>query len=254
MSIKPFQGKELTGIEALRERSAPSGRMGRGGFAEVLAEVAGRRGSQPPTGAEAAALARLASLEMLRSTMSLGNEEEAPSLPSPLRLWELSPPDLKGMGQAPGPSPAPPSPFSAALPERVAPPAEARPRADIDDLVSRAAERFEVDPALVKAVIRAESGFDPTAVSRAGARGLMQLMPGTARELGVADSFDPEQNVMGGTSYLKKMLDKYGGDLDSALAAYNWGPGNFDRRSGELPRETRDYQVKVKRFLEDYRA
>jgi soluble lytic murein transglycosylase-like protein len=98
-------------------------------------------------------------------------------------------------------------------------------------------------------VIRAESGFDSRALSPAGAQGLMQLMPGTAREMGVADPFDPEQNVMGGTRYLKQMLGRYGGDLEKALAAYNWGPGNLDRGDGRLPGETRRYIARIKGFL-----
>jgi soluble lytic murein transglycosylase-like protein len=77
----------------------------------------------------------------------------------------------------------------------------------------------------------------------------MQLMPGTARDLGVTNSFDPEQNVMAGTRYLKQMLGRYGGDLEKALAAYNWGPGNLDRSDGGLPDETRRYIAKIKGFL-----
>jgi soluble lytic murein transglycosylase-like protein len=80
----------------------------------------------------------------------------------------------------------------------------------------------------------------------------MQLMPGTARDLGVTNSRDPEQNVMAGTRYLRRMLDRYNGDLDRALAAYNWGPGNVDRKGKSLPRETRSYLAKVKEFYSDY--
>jgi len=116
----------------------------------------------------------------------------------------------------------------------------------IDEIVSRASRRYNVEPGLIKAVIKAESNFNPSAVSSAGARGLMQLMPGTAKDLGVTDSFNPEQNVMAGTRYLRQMLDRYDGNMDSALAAYNWGPGNVDRKGDFLPRETRAYLAKVK--------
>ena len=122
----------------------------------------------------------------------------------------------------------------------------------IDEIVGKASRRYQIDPGLIKAVIKAESNFNPNAVSPAGARGLMQLMPGTARGLGVTDSFNPEQNVMGGTRYLRQMLDRYDGNLESALAAYNWGPGNVDKRGSFLPRETRDYLVKVKSLYSDY--
>lgn len=122
----------------------------------------------------------------------------------------------------------------------------------LEDIIQRASSRFGVEPGLIRAVIKAESNFNPNAVSGAGARGLMQLMPGTARYLGVTNSFDPEQNVMAGTHYLRKMLDRYDGDLDSALAAYNWGPGNVDRKGWSLPRETRSYLARVKNLYNSY--
>ncbi len=122
----------------------------------------------------------------------------------------------------------------------------------LDPIITRASRKYGVDVGLIKAVIKAESNFNPQAVSHAGARGLMQLMPATARSLGVSDSFDPEQNVMGGTRFLKDMLQRYGGNVDSALAAYNWGPGNVDKRPDHLPRETREYLVRVKQLYASY--
>ncbi len=122
--------------------------------------------------------------------------------------------------------------------------------ADIDRLIERVAGHVSLASGLIRSVVTAESAYDPQAVSPAGARGLMQLMPETARELGVEDSFDPEQNLIGGSRYLRRLLDKYDGDLDHALAAYNWGPGNVDRHGLEkIPQETREYLSRVKNLL-----
>jgi soluble lytic murein transglycosylase-like protein len=117
----------------------------------------------------------------------------------------------------------------------------------MEHLIERAAARHGLAPDLIRSVIRTESAFDPRAVSPAGARGLMQLMPATAAELGVTDPFDPEQNIMAGTRYLRQLLDRYNGDLDHALAAYNWGMGNVDRHGlARLPEETRNYLLRIK--------
>jgi len=124
----------------------------------------------------------------------------------------------------------------------------------LEPIIAKASSRYGVDASLIKAVIKAESNFNPTAVSHAGAQGLMQLMPGTARSLGVSDSFDPEQNVMAGTRFLRDLLKRYNGDLDSALAAYNWGPGNVDKQPSRLPRETQSYLARVKQLYSSFTA
>ncbi len=121
---------------------------------------------------------------------------------------------------------------------------------EIDAAIEQAAARHNVDPSLVRAVIKVESNFNPNAVSRKGAMGLMQLMPQTARQLRVANPFDPEQNVDAGVRHLKQLMESYGGDVKLTLAAYNAGPGAVARSAG-VPRfaETRLY---VKRITQLY--
>jgi soluble lytic murein transglycosylase-like protein len=120
----------------------------------------------------------------------------------------------------------------------------------IESSVLKAAGKYDLPPGLIKAVIRAESNFQVDAVSRAGAQGLMQLMPATAKELGVENPFDIEQNIDGGACYLRKMMDSFGGDVKVALAAYNAGPGAVQKYGGTIPpyQETERYVNRVLRF------
>jgi len=119
---------------------------------------------------------------------------------------------------------------------------------EIDDAIVQAAQKHNVDANLVRALIKQESNFNPSAISNKGAMGLMQLMPGTARQLGVSDPFDPQQNVEGGVRHLKQLLDTYNGDVRLGLAAYNAGEAAVARNKGVPPyRETQDY---VKRITE----
>ena len=124
---------------------------------------------------------------------------------------------------------------------------------DYDPHVRAAASKYDLPPALIKAVMAAESAFNPRAVSRRGALGLMQLMPDTARELSVGDVFDPAQNIDGGARYLRRLFTQYDGDLFQTLSAYNAGPDAVRRADGKVPRiaETQEY---VRRVLALYQA
>jgi soluble lytic murein transglycosylase-like protein len=125
-----------------------------------------------------------------------------------------------------------------AQPAKAAPP--------LNQVVDSASAAYHLDPDLVNSVIHAESGFNAHAVSPKGARGLMQLMPGTASQLGVNDAFDPEANVTGGTRYLRELLERYHFDLIKALAAYNAGPQRVEQYRGVPPfRETRAYVARI---------
>jgi len=124
---------------------------------------------------------------------------------------------------------------------------------NFDPIVEEAARAYDVDPRLIRAVIEVESGGNPHAVSPAGAQGLMQLMPKTGAELGMKNPFDPAQNITAGTRYLRQLIDRYQGNVRLALAAYNWGMGNLEKRPEAMPRETQRYIAKVENLYNSHK-
>ncbi len=122
------------------------------------------------------------------------------------------------------------------------------------EIIQRYSNVYRLEEALIKAVIKVESDYDPGTVSSKGAQGLMQLIPETARDLRVVNAFDPNENIRGGSQYLRQMLDRFNGDLELALAAYNAGPGTVNRYGGIPPYdETRNYVKRVKHYIDYYR-
>ena len=145
-------------------------------------------------------------------------------------------------------APAAPSNAPSAAPAPIAP-------AQIEQLVGANANAWGVDPALVKAIIANESGFDSSATSKTGAQGLMQLEPETAAGLGVSNAYDPAQNIWGGTRYIRGLLDRFHGDLRLAVAAYNAGPGAVEKYGGVPPyAETQAYVENVLDSYQKYKA
>lgn len=142
----------------------------------------------------------------------------------------------------------------------VAPPVEGHravrePPAALARMIDEVAFRYRLEKALLHAIVRAESGFDPTAVSEDGAGGLLQLMPATASSLGVTNVFEPRQNLEGGALYLRRLLHRYDNDLVLALAAFNAGPGAVDAHAGVPPfAETRQYLVRIGRYRREHLA
>jgi soluble lytic murein transglycosylase-like protein len=176
--------------------------------------------------------------EIERIEPDLTPPPEAPPDPAPAMAAVPAP-----ASATPGPAAVPAAPVTAPVQS-----AAVQPRLNIPDAVSQASERYRLDPDLLNSVIRAESGFNPRAVSRKGAQGLMQLMPETASKLGVPNAFDPGANVDGGTRYLRELLERYNFDLVKALAAYNAGPKRVEQYGGVPPYyETRAYVASIVR-------
>lgn len=125
-----------------------------------------------------------------------------------------------------------------------------KPEERFEALIQEAATKYNLKPELIRAVVRAESAFNPNAVSRVGAQGLMQIMPALAKDMGVTDPLDPRQNIMAGARYLRQLLDSHRGNIALTLASYNAGPGNVRRYKGIPPfKETRNYVKKITGFL-----
>lgn len=166
--------------------------------------------------------------------------------------------------QIAGQNPAPPAPaiagggaasFSTVLSSAMQSAPDPSAAAPVEQLVNANAGRYGVDPALVKAIIANESGFDPNATSKTGAQGLMQLEPQTASSLGVTDAYDPRQNIWGGTRYIRNLLDRFHGDLPLAVAAYNAGPEAVERYGGIPPyAETQNYVQNVLASYQKYKT
>ncbi len=163
----------------------------------------------------------------------------------PLRFTFRSPPNFDASAHATPPRTAP----------TVKPHIDtSSPQAKFSSLINKAASRYQLDPALITSVIKTESDFNPRAVSGAGARGLMQLMPDTANELKITDSLDPAQNIDGGSRYLARLVKRYHGDTKLALAAYNWGMGNLERQPENMPIETKNYVARIMQRWNQARA
>jgi soluble lytic murein transglycosylase-like protein len=268
MSISIEKLSLLGALSPLRQQSNLNSAPQENGFAEKLDKALG---SGEPLASSATVkareLAESLTIQMLQSSLSLADDSasegaahsSSTQFSSANSLLQAYRANLSPVGEQPPPPPTSLSSqlqeLSVEMPTAASAVPSSQPHSSaswLDPIISRASRKYGVDVGLIRAVIKAESDFNPQAVSHAGARGLMQLMPATARALGVNDSFDPEQNVMGGTRFLKDLLQRYGGNVDAALAAYNWGPGNVDKRPDHLPRETRDYLARVKQLYASY--
>ena len=252
----------LDSLQSLRQTNGNAMTRQEHGFSDTLDKaIAGTPVAEAMTPRKARDLAESLSIQMLQASISIAGDSASETaqtrqLSSVNSLMQAYLSNQPKTGEPTATVPVETSPLpaeDAALTAPVQKPSPtSRDSSWLDPLIAKASRKYGVEVGLIKAVIKAESNFNPQAVSHAGAQGLMQLMPATARSLGVSDSFDPEQNVMAGTRFLRDMLNRYGGDVESALAAYNWGPGNVDRHPDRLPRETRNYQARVKQLYSSY--
>jgi soluble lytic murein transglycosylase-like protein len=231
-------------------------------FARIFAASVEKGKTAGGTSEKVAAEAEILRLEMMKSAVSFSVTDQDPSTTTVSNALKAfltqNAIESQKTDTSESMSSLPTEITDASTPQQTTASGDLSPRAGLpassfDAIIKNAANRYGVQEGLIKAVIKMESDFNPKAVSHAGAQGLMQLMPSTAAGLGVKDAFDPEQNIMAGTRFLRDLLNRYGGDLDSTLAAYNWGPGNVDRSHGAfLPRETREYLAKVKKYYSQF--
>ena len=248
-------------------RTALHAAAGAGSFKQILeTQMVASGENVPPGGApgigDEKKIAQLIEIIRLRMMLdehlleSMRDKEDDQSLYQRFARWQLgglnavSPP----AGQA---KPGPENPAPTAV-EEVPSVVRVRKASDrerqVEPIIRQASETYGVDAGLIRAVIRAESNFRNESTSPKGAMGLMQIMPGTAKDLGIRDAYDAQENIMGGTRYLKGLLDRYRGDVPTALAAYNWGMGNVERRPEKLPRETRVYINRIQQFMDEAKA
>ena len=238
-ACEKFEGMFLSYmLKVMRETVPDSGLLGKGFGKEIFESLFDQALGEKMAEHQDFGLARVLYKQLSRTLGDSPQQSETHSGVRPLDLLKDFAPARTG-----APAPTRPGHSPTPAPKRIE---------NLDDIVVEAARQTKLDPELIFAVIETESAGNASAVSPKGALGLMQLMPDTAREVGVLDPLNPFENVLGGARYLSRMLQRFGGDLELALAAYNAGPTAVEKHGGVPPyRETREYVQKVTRL---YRA